>query len=613
MRIATKLNAGILAVLGTVVVTDYAVMQSTIRPQFEAIEQAASKVNHQRVHDAFDILANRLRSSTQDWAFWDPAYAFATGADNNEFLAENLPSPIEALNSLKIDALIFTDTAGKATWAKAIDFKTKVEEPGLIDEILRLGYRHPYLSGGDSPEAVSGLVGTSNGILQIAVAPLLKSDRSGKSAGMLVMASKLDAKGIGHLTSVTFHLDNVTAATRATSDTITSNTGTDAVETSSLLTDIVGRPLRLLHVVTPREVSRAGIKAIQSATFLMVGASAAVIVVLWLLVRLVVVSRVDALKQHFTGVAATGELSATELTSADDEISELAQSFNEMAEHVNYLRDALADNAYRSGLSEWAAGTLHNVRNGLSPINASAQRLNDLAAAPWLKNVESAVDQLKAPTTTSERRSKLEAYLVEKGPSVVDLKRRVAALAVEVRTACHVIAEIASDYERYSRRRIDVERIDVRSLVESVARSTVGAASQDVRVALPAVTAAIETNRIILRQILGNLLINALEAMQGSNAAKSIAISLRLPSKAAGGIEILVTDTGHGIAPENMKRLFERGFSTRKEKRGGLGLHWCANAAKALGGSLRAESAGAGKGATLVLTIPQRKLAREAA
>ena len=49
--------------------------------------------------------------------------------------------------------------------------------------------------------------------------------------------------------------------------------------------------------------------------------------------------------------------------------------------------------------------------------------------------------------------------------------------------------------------------------------------------------------------------------------------------------------------------MFERGFSTRAMKSGGLGLHWCANAMLAMGGSLRLESDGGGLGARAVLTL----------
>ena len=59
--------------------------------------------------------------------------------------------------------------------------------------------------------------------------------------------------------------------------------------------------------------------------------------------------------------------------------------------------------------------------------------------------------------------------------------------------------------------------------------------------------------------------------------------------------------------------LFERGFSTKKEQTGGLGLHWCANSVAALAGRMSAESAGPGAGAAFHVLLPVAPPAREAA
>jgi sensor histidine kinase regulating citrate/malate metabolism len=68
-------------------------------------------------------------------------------------------------------------------------------------------------------------------------------------------------------------------------------------------------------------------------------------------------------------------------------------------------------------------------------------------------------------------------------------------------------------------------------------------------------------------------------------------------------IEVLITDSGEGFDPEVGRELFQRGFSTRAHKSGGLGLHWCANSMVAMEGALRLESEGRGRGATAILTL----------
>jgi two-component system, NtrC family, sensor kinase len=62
-------------------------------------------------------------------------------------------------------------------------------------------------------------------------------------------------------------------------------------------------------------------------------------------------------------------------------------------------------------------------------------------------------------------------------------------------------------------------------------------------------------------------------------------------------------DNGVGIPAENLTRIFEHGFTTRKDGHG-FALHSGALAARELGGSLLARSDGPGKGAEFILELP---------
>jgi signal transduction histidine kinase len=80
----------------------------------------------------------------------------------------------------------------------------------------------------------------------------------------------------------------------------------------------------------------------------------------------------------------------------------------------------------------------------------------------------------------------------------------------------------------------------------------------------------------------------------------------RLTVKAANGggkVKISVCDNGVGIPAENMTRIFNHGFTTRKNGHG-FGLHSGALAAKEMGGALLAHSDGPGQGATFTLELP---------
>jgi two-component system NtrC family sensor kinase len=99
-----------------------------------------------------------------------------------------------------------------------------------------------------------------------------------------------------------------------------------------------------------------------------------------------------------------------------------------------------------------------------------------------------------------------------------------------------------------------------------------------------------------LSQIVINLLLNAAQAMGGQGA-------VRVSSRREGGeVRLVVEDTGPGIPPEVMPRLFEPFFSTKEGKGTGLGLAVSLHLAQSMGGRLTAENA-AGGGARFIVHL----------
>jgi C4-dicarboxylate-specific signal transduction histidine kinase len=103
-------------------------------------------------------------------------------------------------------------------------------------------------------------------------------------------------------------------------------------------------------------------------------------------------------------------------------------------------------------------------------------------------------------------------------------------------------------------------------------------------------------------QILINLVRNAKYAMdQRNETTKRMVVRVALASPDR--VKITVADNGVGIAADHLTRIFSHGFTTKKDGHG-FGLHSGANAAKEMGGSLKAHSAGLGQGAEFTLELP---------
>jgi PAS domain S-box-containing protein len=111
---------------------------------------------------------------------------------------------------------------------------------------------------------------------------------------------------------------------------------------------------------------------------------------------------------------------------------------------------------------------------------------------------------------------------------------------------------------------------------------------------------AIRGDRVQLQQVLVNLLINAGQAMTDRSGPRVVTVGATLAGD--GRLCVTVQDTGPGIAPDDLGRLF-RPFYTTKQAGMGMGLAICRTTVEAHGGQMTVESA-PGSGATFRVTLP---------
>ena len=262
-----------------------------------------------------------------------------------------------------------------------------------------------------------------------------------------------------------------------------------------------------------------------------------------------------------------------------------------------------------AGMAEIATNVLHNVGNVLNSVNVSASIVSERIRKSKCAGLTRIAALLRehasdlAGFLAGSQGSHVPVYLQElAGDLVAERDAAHAELAV-LRNNVEHIKEIVAMQQSYARRGGVTEIMDVRTLVEDSLRMNEGAFSRHgvtlVRdfQAVPLIT--VDKHKVL--QILVNVVRNAKYACDESGSAeKRVTVCVRAVDET---VRIAVIDTGVGIPPENLDRIFNHGFTTRKGGHG-FGLHSCALAAKDLGGSLQAESAGPGQGATFTLTLP---------
>jgi two-component system OmpR family sensor kinase/two-component system sensor histidine kinase BaeS len=148
--------------------------------------------------------------------------------------------------------------------------------------------------------------------------------------------------------------------------------------------------------------------------------------------------------------------------------------------------------------------------------------------------------------------------------------------------------------------KLQKEPTDLAVLVGDVARSFEAAARAggiELRIDAPATLPLLELDPVRVREVLANLVANALRYTPRGGC---VAIAA---TQADGGIEVVISDTGAGIAAADLPRIFDR-FAKGEDSRGsGLGLAIARKLVDAHGGSIAARSA-PGAGTTMTVRLP---------
>jgi signal transduction histidine kinase len=262
----------------------------------------------------------------------------------------------------------------------------------------------------------------------------------------------------------------------------------------------------------------------------------------------------------------------------------------------------------QAGMAEVATNVLHNVGNVLNSVNVSASlvaegiKKSKCAGLARVATLLSSQSDLAA-FLASPQGQHLPVYLQELSEELVDERDASVAELLALRANVEHIKEIVAMQQGYAKRGGLTDTLDIRVLAEDSLRMNEGAFSRHgVTVVRDfAEVPLIQVDKHKVLQILVNVVRNAKYACaEMAGGEKRVTVRIRATSSS---ITVAVIDTGIGIPPQNLERIFNHGFTTRTDGHG-FGLHSSALAARELGGTLYATSAGTGKGATFTLTLP---------
>lgn len=310
-----------------------------------------------------------------------------------------------------------------------------------------------------------------------------------------------------------------------------------------------------------------------------------------------------------TDALAAGQLEQRVKIEAEDEIGRLAARFNLMAYRLKESQTSLAREKQKAEEAlqtrrELVANVSHELRTPVSTIRAHVDWL--LMA---LEEERARLNQVqKVAASPKSPEYPLQEQALVKGVEAEELRQYLEIIERETERLGSMIEDLL-DLSRVEAQGLIVQLgpVDLAELADEVKQRLGQVAQRERKITLvldiaPNLPPAL-ADRTRLEQVVENLTRNAINYTPAGGI-----ISLGARQSDANHVSLWVADTGMGIAPEELERVFERFYRTdasrsRHTGGAGLGLAIVKTLVEAMGGAIEAESV-VGEGSKFTVTLP---------
>jgi PAS domain S-box-containing protein len=266
-------------------------------------------------------------------------------------------------------------------------------------------------------------------------------------------------------------------------------------------------------------------------------------------------------------------------------------------------------------LPDGRTGQLAVTREVTLQKQLEQEREKLLESERWARNEAERASQLKdefLATVSHELRTPLNSILgwsqlLNVSPNTADLKQGLEVIERNARAQAQLIEDLLDMSRIISGKvRLDVQTMDLPAVIQAAIESIAPAAEAKgirLRKVLDPQAGTVSGDPTRLQQVVWNLLTNAIKFTPKGGAVDIIL------QRVNSHLEIIVHDTGIGIAEESLAAIFERfrqvdSSTTRSQGGLGIGLSIVKQLVELHGGSITAKSAGEGHGATFIVTLP---------
>ena len=599
LPLGTKLML-ILAGLGVVGAVAMALLLgAVITPSFDRLEREAVAAHVDRTRMVLKELVSSVESGARDYGDWNASYDYM-GHPTEAFERESFSTL--AMVNLDINGMAYVRDDGQAVIARWLDLDRSIDMPdmraALVSAVRTLDADAAF--GSRSSTGFYQHIGDA--VVAIGMARVRRSDGTGSPRGYVLMARTVTSSELSALLQLDARLEPKAGGTA-----VSVGYSPRQIGIAVPIQGARGEPVARLVYSVPRALSLLGSKTLQFAVL----GSTALLLVLIVALRMIfgrmVLSRIGRVERHMGVVRSSGALDPLTEPDKGDEIDSLVGSFNAMLRQLKDLQEQVEVQSFELGQSESAVAVMHNVRNALNPISTVLGHGLARGGAVDRATLDRALAELARDDIPAARREKLVAFLTAAANAEAEA-HAARREGIEVgRAALGHVLEIIGKQQAQAHKRPELELCDITEIIAKNAAIARYSGAVSIGFQFPAKPHPVLGSRVILSQVIGNLLANAAESIAATGRDGGT-ISVTVEENDA-NVKIVIADDGEGFDPALSNTLFQRGYSTRAHKSGGLGLHWCANSMLSMKGTLDLRSDGKGTGAHAILTLQRPPVA----
>lgn len=273
-------------------------------------------------------------------------------------------------------------------------------------------------------------------------------------------------------------------------------------------------------------------------------------------------------------------------------------------------QDILVENAHKAGMAEIASDTIHNVGNILNSIKTSTHMIDKALIKQPAEGYSKACELLKQHQdnlsdfiANDPKGKKLFDYLIKLDEEFKAVFSEIDSNVKRLKKKINTITDVIVAQQNYAGTSALNVTVDITTVIED-ALSMIPELLTEKKITIVKKYQAIPKMRLQKTKLLHtlvNIFKNAVQAMDLTDHDHKV-LTIKVWQQAK-GVTIEISDTGCGIVCDNLNKIFNHGFTTKKDGFG-FGLHSCANYLNEMGATIEVQSAGENQGATFLLCFP---------